>query len=381
MALVVDDAVWEELIERTGGAAATCYQCGTCTAACPWGLVRGEPLSVRALIRRAQVGLPQRDESLWLCTACGQCEITCPREVPIAEVFRALRALAWERREVLAGLPSVLWSVYWNDNPWSQPPSYRFAWARGLDLAEYDPAEHEFLLFIGCTASYDRRAQRIARALVRLLRAAGTPFGVLQEEPCCGEAVLSLGHRAYFEEIAGQTAERLAEKGVRRLVTVSPHAFDTFHNRYPALGGEVQVEHYTQVLARLVREGRLTFEAEVPERIAFHDPCYLARRNREVDAPRTVLAAIAGVELVEMAHHGSDTLCCGGGGGRMWMETPAGERLADLRVREALEVGAQIIATACPFCLSCLEDGVKAARADGVRVMEVAEIAAKALAE
>ena len=189
---------------------------------------------------------------------------------------RQLRGLAWERREVLQGLPSVLWSVYWNENPWSQPPSYRFNWARGLDLEEYDAAEHEVLLFVGCTGSYDRRAQKVARALVHLLQAAGVRFGVLREEPCCGEAVLSLGHRPYFEEIAQHTAEVLAERGVRHLVTLSPHAYDTFRNRYPALDGEVRVEHYTQVLARLVRGGRLRFEGEVAWRVAFHDPCYLS---------------------------------------------------------------------------------------------------------
>jgi Fe-S oxidoreductase len=300
--------------------------------------------------------------------------------VRITDVFRGLRAAAWERRAIPAGLPTLLWSVHWNGNPWSQPPSQRSAWAKGLDVPRFDPAQHEALLYVGCTSSYDRRAQQIARSLIRVLNAAGVRFGTLgDEEPCCGEAALSVGHRPYFEEIAQQTAAVFRVKGVQQVVTISPHCYDVFQNHYPRPDAGFRPLHYTQYLASLIEEGRLAFDRALDARIAFHDPCYLARHNGEVEAPRRVLASIPEIETVEMASTGTDTLCCGGGGGRMWMETPSGERFSDLRVGEAVATGASVLATACPFCVACLEDSVKAQRIPGLVVRDIAEIAAMAL--
>lgn len=378
--LTPDEALWERLFQETRGAMALCYQCGVCTAACPWGLVRREPFSVRTMMRRAQVGLLDGDESLWLCAACGQCEALCPRGVPVSEVFQSLRERAWEQRTVPRGLSSVLWSVYWNNNPWFQPPSYRSRWARDLEVPRFDPEQHEILYYVGCTSAYDRRAQKVARALVQLLRAAGVRFGTLgDDEPCCGEAVKSLGHRPYFYEIAQNNAKRFADAGVRELITTSPHCYEVFQDHYPRFQAGFQPYHYTQYLARLLEEGRLRFSREVRLRVTYHDPCYLGRRCGEYEAPRRVLDAIPGLERVEMTHFGPDALCCGGGGGRMWLETRAGERFADLRVQEALETGAQVIVTACPFCMACLEDSLKGMGIAGLRVLDVAEIAAMAI--
>jgi Fe-S oxidoreductase len=377
-AVLIDDAVWNRLSALTGGTAALCYQCGTCTAACPWGLVRPGTMPVRTVMREAQLGLLDGSAALWSCTTCGQCEALCPRGVSIVDVFRGLRQAAWEQRRVPEGLPSLLWSVHWNGNPWAQPPSQRMAWARSLNLPAFDPAQHEILLFIGCTASYDRRAQQIARSLVRVLEAAGVRFGVLgEDEPCCGESVLSVGHGAYFAELAGQGAEAFARRGVGRMVILSPHCYDAFRNHYPAGSAGFEPVHYTGFLAELVETGRLAFSPAADLRITFHDPCYLARHNGDVDTPRQVLAAIPGAELVEMENTRTDTLCCGGGGGRMWMETAAGERFSDVRVGQALATGANILATACPFCVTCLEDSLKARKIHGLAVMDIAEIASR----
>jgi Fe-S oxidoreductase len=381
-ARVLDDELWERLIELTDGAAAACYQCGVCTATCPWGQVRQEPLSVRTLIREAQLGLADGRDSLWLCTACAQCELACPRQVPVVEVIRALRSLQWERKEALKGLPTVLWSVHWNNNPWSQPPSQRSRWAMGLDLPAFDPKQHEILLYVGCTASYDRRAQRIARALVKILRAANVSFGILgDDEPCCGEAVLSLGHRDFFDELAQNTARVLRERGVREMVIISPHAYDTFRNHYEPSNGGFHPIHYTEYVLELMTSGRLPLANGVERRITFHDPCLLGRRNGLYDPPRDLLAGLPGVELVEMEHHGPEALCCGGGGGRMWMETPADERFADLRLAEADATGADTLATACPLCIACLEDSLKSRKVQDLRVMDVAEIVAQAIVD
>lgn len=379
-AVLVDDELWDRLIALTNGAAALCYQCGVCTALCPWGQVRGEALSVRDFIRYAQLGLGVENGHLWLCTTCGQCEAGCPRGVKVSTVFRGLRAIAWEQRRIEKGLPSILWSVYWNNNPWSQPPSHRSRWTKNLAVPAFDPDQHEVLLYVGCTSSYDRRAQKTAQALVRLLSAAGVRFGYLEnEEPCCGEGVLSLGHQPYFEEIAAHTTKIFQEKGISRLVAISPHCYDVFKNQYPSVDGRFRPIHYTQYLAQLLEEGRLKFDRHFERRVTFQDPCYLGRHNGEYAAPRRILATIPGVELIEMERSGDEGLCCGGGGGRMWLETPAGERFSDLRVREAHETGAAILATACPFCLVCLEDSAKVLDKNQLRVMDIAEIAAMAL--
>ena len=378
--IVLDDALWQRMLEMTGGAAALCYQCGVCTATCPWGLVRKEPLSVRTFMRQAQLGLQDGDENLWLCATCAQCEACCPRGVEIAAVFHALRTIAWERRTVAHGLPSLLWSVYWNSNPWSQPPSQRAQWAKKLSIPIFDPQQHEILLYIGCTSSYDRRAQRIAAALVKVLKAAGVRFGFLAEqEPCCGESVLSVGHKPYFEEISVQTSKVFQEKGVSRLVTISPHCYDVFKNHYPPVRDDFRPLHYSQYLAGLLEEGRLKPEVPLSARVAFQDACYLGRHNGEYEAPRRLLAAIPGLELVEMENSRLDGLCCGGGGGRMWLETAPGERFSDLRVKQAARTAADILATACPFCIVCLEDSAKVVKVGKLQVMDVAEMVAMAL--
>jgi Fe-S oxidoreductase len=213
-----------------------------------------------------------------------------------------------------------------------------------------------------------------------VLRAAGIRFAVLGvEEPCCGEAALSVGHQPYFEEIAAHTAQVFQERGVKRLVAISPHCYDVFKNHYPSYSVDFQPLHYTQLLDELVEAGRLKFKHPLEARLTFQDPCYLGRHNGEYRAPRRVLEAIPGVELVEMADSGEAALCCGGGGGRMWLETAPGERFSDLRVKGAVETGAGYLATACPFCIVCLEDSAKGMKLEKLQVLDIAEIAALAL--
>lgn len=387
----LDDALWDRLIELTNGSAGLCYQCGVCTASCPWGLVRQETLPVRSFMRQAQLGLQDGNENLWLCTTCGQCEVNCPRGVNICQVFRALRTIAWENMHVLEGLPSLLWSMYWNGNPWTQPPSQRASWSKGLDLEFYNPEQHEILLYVGCTSSYDQRAQKIARALVRIMDAAGVRYGYLGEkEPCCGEAALSAGHLPYFYEIAQQTTKVFEEHQVSALVTISPHCYDVFKNHYPQIEPQnrISVKHYTQFMADLIKDRRLTFETSCSlesnpvnnvRSVTFQDPCYLGRHNQEYDAPREVIGAIPDVSLVEMKEHAENGLCCGGGGGRMWMETAPGERFSDLRIMQAQDTGAEVLLTACPFCVVCLEDSLKSKKLTGITVLDIAEFASSRL--
>jgi Fe-S oxidoreductase len=249
-------------------------------------------------------------------------------------------------------------------------------WAANLDLHEFDPAQHEVLYYVGCAASYETRAQKIALALVEIFQKSGVAFGILgEEEPCSGEEVLSVGHKPYFQEISEKAAETLKSRGVTRLITTDPHSYDSFKNHYP---NTFQPLHYTQYLDELLTQNRLSLKY-LDVTITYHDPCYLARHNAEMISPRRVLSAIPGVKLVEMENIVEDTLCCGGGGGRMWIDTAAGERFSDLRVVEALETGAKILATACPYCISCLEDSVKGQTIENLAVKDIAEIVALAL--
>lgn len=383
--LYLDDEVWEQVVSATGGAAAPCFQCGTCTAICPWGLVRPEPVSVRRLIREAQLGLYGTAESLWLCTTCGACELGCPKGVPISDVIIALRSLRWPHgndrpaERPPKGVASVLWALHWDGNPWRQPPSRREGWAKGVAAEPFDPATHELLFYVGCTASYDQRAQKIARALAGVLTAAGVRFGTLGEmEPCCGDAAHALGQQAYLDEMIDKNARLFEEAGVGTLVTTSPHCYDMFSRHYPDLNGRFRPLHYTEYLQGLLAEGRLRFGAPLPMRVTYHDPCYLGRRHGVYEAPRQILEAIPGLELLEMAENREQALCCGGGGGRMWMETEAGQRFSDIRARQVAETGATHVVTACPFCISCLEDSL-GSLSPGVKVLDVAEVAWQAL--
>lgn len=377
--ILLDDGVWERVTAITNGATAACFQCGVCTAACPWGMVRGEPLNIRQLVRRTQLGLDGEGDDLWLCTGCSQCLALCPRGVDVPDVFRALREDRWRDNDAPEPLCSMLWSTHWDGNPLGQPPSQRLDWAADLDLPRFESADHELLLYVGCSTSYDRRLQRVARSLVQILRAAGVPFGVLgEDEPCCGESVLAAGNRPYFDEMAARNTQQFAEQGVTSIVTISPHCFDAIA-RYPGADEAFQATHYTRTLAGLVEEGRVPLTAAEPLTVTYHDPCILGRAHGVYEEPRRVLQAIQGLEPREMENNREQALCCGGGGGRMWLETPVEERFATVRVREAQATGASVIATACPACLSCLEDGLKMSGARDMRVMDVVEIVAAAL--
>jgi Fe-S oxidoreductase len=290
-----------------------------------------------------------------------------------------MRYLFWKRRNVLKDLPTALWSLHWNNNPWGQPPSQRSQWIGNIEIQFFAPDEHEYLLYIGCTSSFDRRAQNIARSLVSVLQSADVTFGILgDEEPCCGEAALSLGHKPYFDELVVKALSVFEDRGVKKIVAISPHCYDVMLNEYPA-NLDLEVIHYTQLLHELLRDEKLVFQHPLDHKVTLQDPCFLGRRNNLYEAPRDVIHSIPGISLIEMDQHGPDALCCGGGGGRMWMETPIGERFSDLRVQQAAQTSAEILATACPFCITCFEDSIKAEGILDLQVLDIAELAARSI--
>jgi len=374
--LVWSDAHWEELLRETD--AARCFQCGSCTATCPLA-ERGE-LNVRQLIRLGAFrDSPAGDGAalpgLWSCTTCAQCTVGCPRGVDVVEVIRHLRARGWRRNEVPAGLRPLLWAEFQDGNPYRMPPSQRSAWMRGLSGPAAGSSDGATtVLYVGCTASYDPRAQRTARAMAKLLAAAGLPFRLLGDrEVCCGETPRALGVDGLFRELSARTAEGLRDAGATRVVAISPHCFDALR---AGLSKEIEVLHYSELLDELVSSGKLKLGAAPPGLLTYHDPCYLGRHHEIYEPPRRLLEA-TGAKIVEMAHSRRWALCCGGGGGNMWQESDVEDRLAGRRMIEARDTGAEVLATACPFCVTCFA-GSEAAGTGRLRIVDVAEVVARA---
>ncbi len=358
-----------------------CIQCGKCTAGCPMAIkTRLNPRSLILRLVTASNGFDlEGREEIWDCTTCSTCSSRCPKKVNPMETIVALRSAIVEKGKVHPNVKTALESTFRQGNPLTMPRDQRGAWAADLSLKTY-AAGTDYLYFVGCTPSYDPRAQKVARCLVALLQHAGVDFGILgNQENCCGSEVRRLGEFGLFEMMAEENGQAYKDLGVSKMLTTSPHCFNTYRNEYPK--NSLQVMHYTQVLAGLVESKRLSFSAKVEKTVTYHDPCYLGKHNKVFDEPRAVIAAIPGMKLVEMDRSREKSLCCEGGGGRMWLEgTNPSLRLAQLRVKEALETGADVLATACPFCLLTLEEAVKHLNVeDRLKVMDVAELAAQAL--
>jgi Fe-S oxidoreductase len=358
-----------------------CIQCGKCTGGCPMALktkLNPRMLIYRMLVAGNGFNLEGREE-LWDCTTCSTCYSRCPKQVNPMEAVIALRSAIVEKVRVHPNVKTALESTFRHGNPLTMPREDRGKWVEDLEVKRMADGA-EYLYFVGCSPSYDPRVQHVARAIVRLFQQGGVDFGILaEEESCCGSEVRRLGEAGLFEMIAEENQELFKGIGAGKLFTTSPHCFNTFKNDYP--GNGMQVQHYTQVLAGLVEQRALEFSKKVEKTVTYHDPCYLGKHNNVFDEPRDVLRGIPGVKLVEMDRSREKSLCCEGGGGRMWLEgTNPGTRLAQWRVQEALDTGADILATACPFCLVTLDEAVKHLNAqDRLRVMDVAEIAVQAL--
>ena len=355
-----------------------CMQCGMCAGSCPWRIVDG-PFNVRRLIRMAQLGVEgyESEDILYGCTTCNKCVLRCPRGVTIIDIVKSMRAMIAETGAIPGILRTVTGSVHSKGNPWSEPREKRTEWMEGLDVPVFDE-NAEYFLSVCCTSAYDVRSRNIARAMVKILKAADVSFGVIgEEESCCGESVRKIGDEELFTNTAQKNVALLKGKGVKKIITTSPHCFYTFTNEYPEIGGEFEVIHYTQLLKQLLDAGKLTPKGKIDRKITYHDPCYLGRHSKIYDEPREVISMISGGNLVEMKRIRNDSLCCGGGGGRLWMETKPEWRFSDLRIREACETGATILATACPYCISMLEDSRKTTNSeDAIEIKDVSELVA-----
>jgi len=358
-----------------------CIQCGKCTGGCPMAMKT--QLNPRNLIYRILVAGNGFDiegrEELWDCTTCATCYSRCPKLVNPMEAVIALRSAFVEKGRVHPNVKTALESTFRQGNPLTMPREDRGLWVGDLQVKNISEGA-EYLFYVGCTPSYDPRVQKVARAIVQLMQGSGVDLGVMgSDENCCGSEIRRLGEQGLFEMMVEENRETFKSLAIHHIFTVSPHCFNAFKNDYPKNG--MQVQHYTQVLADKAGRGELKFSGGVDKTVTYHDPCYLGKHNGIFDDPRTVFKTIPGVNLVEMDRSREKSLCCEGGGGRMWMEgTNPGTRLAQQRVQEALDTGAEILATACPFCLLTLDEAVKHLNAqDRIQVMDIAEIAVQAL--
>ncbi len=335
-----------------------CYQCGLCETVCPWNRVR--IFSMRKIVRQATFGLTEiESEDVWRCTTCGKCPQRCPRNVKIIELAASLRRIATEYGvfpSSVRPVRTVSASLTTEGNPLGEERDKRGNWTKGLSVKTFTEGT-EILYFPGCYPSYDPRLSRIAIATVNILNRAGVDFGILgSKENCCGESIRKTGHETLFRRLARENIKTFIDNGVHKVLVSSPHCYYTLKNDYPEFNVNFEVVHISQYLFQLINEKRLELTGKYRRRITYHDPCYLGRHNGIYDEPRNVLNNIPGLDLTEMPDSYEDSLCCGGGGGRIWMDTPKNERFSDLRLEQAIEVGAEVLVTCCPYCITNFED-------------------------
>ncbi len=392
-----------------------CMECGRCEEACP-AFATDKPLSPKRVVQDLKdlmtVNLtadvtPYPDplpsegggkvraktralhdetiniETLWSCTTCNACARVCPVRIDPVTLLTDMRRNRVGEGALSGTAATALRRMQSSGNPWGLPAAERANWTEGIGAPTVqENPQFELLYWIGCAGSYDRRAQRVARAMVKLLKHANVNFAILgREEKCTGESARRLGDEFLFQELAQANIATMAKYNVRKIVTHCPHCLNSLLKDYSQFGGHYEVIHHTQLLQQLLSEGHLKFSSNssADGAATYHDPCYLARVNGIHDAPREVLKALAtgsaspAAELREMPRHREKTFCCGAGGGRMWMEEDPQKRVCTVRAKEALETGARTVAVGCPFCLTMMTDGV-AAQSESARVMDVAEI-------
>jgi Fe-S oxidoreductase/nitrate reductase gamma subunit len=387
-----------------------CTRCGRCNEVCPSASAL-EPFSPREFIAEAKeftsvkfnplsrvkwfrerliksISTPEiSPEQIWYCTTCRACLEVCPVYIGALDPIRRVRTAEIEEgSRVSPLLTKSLETLYMFNNPWERSKKKRSEWPEGLTVPDLtDGVRADLCYFVGCTTSFDTRAQKLARSFVKILKHAGISFGTLgQKETCCGDIARRVGEEGLFDEQMKKTTDLFKQYNVTDLVSSSPHCFNLFKNEYPLYQDSgakpFRVRHYTQALEELMDSGLIKPVESMNLKVTYHDPCYLGRYNHIYETPRRIIKSIPGISLVEMAHFGPDSLCCGGGGGRMWQELEGEKKLSEVRIREAVDTGADVVVTACPYCLIMLEDARKTAGfEDRLKVMDMNELIAESL--
>lgn len=391
--LKITDFTAKELLDLTA-----CTECGRCQEACP-AYNTGKPLSPKKVVldlkahlfregpallkdptaepKEALYGDVITENVLWSCTSCFACEEACPVEIqPMTKLIGIRQGRVLMEGDFPEEAQGALRNVETQSNPWGLPQSERAQWAEGLGVKTLaEDQDVEYLFFVGCAGSYDQRYQKVTVAFSKLLQQAGVKFGILGEEECCtGDSAKRIGNEMLAQELAMQNVETMKGYGVKKIVTACPHCFNSIKSEFPQVGGDFEVIHHTQLLQELIAAGKLKPTEESGDATTYHDSCYLARYNDVTEAPRALLG-----NLTEMERNRENGFCCGAGGGRMWMEETIGTNVNAERAKEAIATGAKTVATACPFCMTMLTDGVKKDGHEDVAVKDVAEVLAERL--
>jgi len=393
-----------------------CTRCGRCQDNCP-AAITGKPLSPKSIILklyeqmhagdwsgkgwpagfRALAGKPTtapKDppalhgkvitaDELWACTTCRSCVQQCPVFIDqLGAIVEMRRFLTLSEGAVPKSAADALKTMETAGNPYALPKAQRLAWAADLDVPRATAGQqYEVLFWVGCAAAYDQRAQAVARAMVQIFRTANVSFAVMSEEKCTGESARRLGEEYLYQTLTAENVKNLNKYRFGQIVTICPHCFNTLKNEYPQFGGNFTVVHHSMFISELLAAGKLKPSKPMDAIVTYHDSCYLGRYNNLYAEPRQVVAAIPGLRAVEMARNKEEALCCGGGGGRMWLEENLGTRINAARLDDALATGADLVATACPFCLNMFDDARKAKGvSDKVAVKDIAELVAQSLA-
>ena len=372
----IEEYTWKDILDIY-----TCTECGRCMTNCPTTLT-DKALRPKDLTERQKHYLPKVEpyilgkkegepeeslidvsgwEAIWDCTTCGACEENCPQQIEyIGRIVEMRRFLLLMEGNNPKELNVTLRGLENKSNPWGLPMGERAAWAEEAKVPTIaDKPDAEYLLYLGCAGSYDDRSIKVAKALVKLLDAAGVSYAILgKDEGCCGDQARRVGNEYLAQTQAQTNIEMWGELGIKKIITTCPHGYNMIKNEYADFGGTYEVVHHTELLHDLVAQGKLKPQKEVPGTVTFHDSCYLGRYNKIYDEPRKTLDQIPGLTRVEMERHRENAFCCGAGGGRVWMEEDKGTRINQFRIDQAMEVKPDTIVSVCPFCLMMFKDGI-----------------------
>lgn len=384
----LEEFSWKQILDFDA-----CTRCGRCQDACPAAMT-GKALSPKNIIvkmfevaqakeTRAIHGEVIDAQELWDCTTCRACVYVCPVAIDqLGTIIDLRRYLTLTEGAPQPPSNKAMDSMERQGNPYGLPKADRLKWADGLDVPRAKAGEeYDVLFWVGCAGSYDQRAQKITRAFVKIMQAAGMKFAVMQEERCNCESARRLGNEYLYQTATAENIENLGKFTFKRIATTCPHCFNTIKNEYPQFDGKFEVVHHTQLISELIGNGRIAPKRSLTQPITYHDSCYLGRYNGIYEPQREILQSLTpNNQLVEMPRSRANGLCCGGGGGRMWLEENTGSRINQRRVQDVLDVKAQTVASACPFCMTMLDDGAKALSVDEqLSRKDIAELVAEAL--
>ncbi|MBA7638904.1 EtfAB:quinone oxidoreductase [subsurface metagenome] len=401
----IEDFTWKHLMDLDA-----CTQCGRCQDNCP-AYLSGKPLSPKKVVQDLKANLLERapillksksnggkdnpgtdtrtmigevilEDEIWNCTTCFACHEVCPVCIePMVKIIEMRRNLVLEQASIPETGEGALRSIEARGHPWRGTTLSRTDWAEGLDVKTLaEDSDIDILFWVGCTEALEERSLKVAQATVKILKLAGINFGILgTEETCCGDPARRLGNEYLFQLQAQGNIELFKNYGIKKIVTACPHCYNTLKHEYPQFGGEFEVIHHSELIAQLLQEDKLRIIKGSSGVVTYHDSCYLGRYNNIYEPPRQILNSMPDVTLVEMERNRERVFCCGAGGGHLWLEEQKkGERINEMRTEQAMAVKAQLIATACPYCLQMFEDGIKSKEAEeSLKVMDIAELVAE----